>query len=215
VAEDLFVLAGANGAGKSSIGGAFLRSIGREYFNPDEVARNLRDLEVGLTIEEANSAAWQLNARALTEAIDSGKSYAFESTLGGRTIPSLLKKAANVGFRLHIWYCGLSSPELHLERISKRVLRGGHDIPEIKVRERYRSSQHNLISLMPLCFRVEVFDNSTDVDATGHFHPSLVLRVQAGCIDYPSTRREFAATPGWAEPIVARAFEVFSSRLIG
>ena len=35
------VLAGVNGAGKSSIGGAGLRENGADYFNPDEVARVL------------------------------------------------------------------------------------------------------------------------------------------------------------------------------
>ena len=37
----IYVLAGANGAGKSSIGGAALLQHGVEYFNPDEAARRI------------------------------------------------------------------------------------------------------------------------------------------------------------------------------
>jgi predicted ABC-type ATPase len=31
----IFVIAGVNGAGKSSVGGAAFRSFGGEYYNPD------------------------------------------------------------------------------------------------------------------------------------------------------------------------------------
>ena len=37
----IHVLAGVNGAGKSSIGGAAIRAFGGEYYNPDEAARGL------------------------------------------------------------------------------------------------------------------------------------------------------------------------------
>ena len=54
----ILVLAGVNGAGKSFIGGEWLRQQGLAYFNPDEVARTIRE-EPGCTIAEANSLAWR------------------------------------------------------------------------------------------------------------------------------------------------------------
>ena len=50
----IYVLAGTNGAGKSSIAGARFRESGAEYFNPDEAARR---------ILSANSAAGPDEAR--------------------------------------------------------------------------------------------------------------------------------------------------------
>jgi predicted ABC-type ATPase len=55
----IYVLAGVNGAGKSSIGGAAIRASGADYYNPDEAARELMVTQPGLTLAEANAAAWQ------------------------------------------------------------------------------------------------------------------------------------------------------------
>lgn len=207
----LFVLAGPNGAGKSSIGGAFYRSIGREYVNPDEVTRQILSDNASLDPGQANSLAWQLNVRMLREAISRRTSYAFETTLGGNTITALLRQGVQAGMRLHLWYAGLDSPERHLARVAARVARGGHDIPEAKVRERYRSSLWNLIQLLPLTHRLQVYDNSIEA-ANAMPEPKLVLAVNAGRIDAPATLDALRATPDWAQPVVARAFEVFQGR---
>src|ERR1700694_843002 len=90
------VLAGVNGAGKSSLGGALVRGAGVEYFNPDEAARQIRHAR-GCASDVANSIAWEEGKRRLEAAISSRISYVFESTLGGRTIPALLVKAAQSG----------------------------------------------------------------------------------------------------------------------
>ncbi|MGH8574211.1 MAG: hypothetical protein ACREX8_16790 [Gammaproteobacteria bacterium] len=62
--------------------------------------------------------------------------FAFETTLGANTIPRLLAEAASQGIEVHVWYAGLSSPELHIERVRSRVRKGGHDIPEADIRRR-------------------------------------------------------------------------------
>lgn len=54
----IWVLAGTNGAGKSSVAGAILRRSGGDYFNPDEVAQRLRSADPLLTQRQANAAAW-------------------------------------------------------------------------------------------------------------------------------------------------------------
>ena len=55
-APQIFVLAGTNGAGKSSIGGATIRLRGAEYFNPDEAAARIRATQPHLSPTQANSA---------------------------------------------------------------------------------------------------------------------------------------------------------------
>src|SRR5712675_3721624 len=113
----LHVLAGVNGAGKSSIGGASLRSFGGEYYNPDEAARALMAAHPALSQVEANGAAWHQGRRLLERAIAERLDYAFETTLGANTIPRLLAEAASQGYEVRIWYVGLASPELHISRV--------------------------------------------------------------------------------------------------
>src|SRR6202051_1083953 len=113
----IYVLAGTNGAGKSSIGGAMLLQQGVEYFNPDKAAVQIRSANPGITNEEANSAAWREGKRLLERAIAERLTFAFETTLGGHTITALLESALSVGVKVRIWYLGLSSPELHIARV--------------------------------------------------------------------------------------------------
>ncbi len=46
------VIAGVNGAGKSSVAGTALRQSGGEYFNPDEVTRAILSAAPALSEEE-------------------------------------------------------------------------------------------------------------------------------------------------------------------
>jgi hypothetical protein len=66
----LYVLAGVNGASKSSIGGAMFRAAGADYYNPDEAARKLIAANLGLDQTTANAAAWRHGRRLLERATD-------------------------------------------------------------------------------------------------------------------------------------------------
>src|SRR3954469_1966896 len=139
----IYVLAGVNGAGKSSIGGAAFRAFGADYYNPDEAARRILVANPGLNQTEANSRAWHAGRELLERAIAGRLDYAFETTLGAATIPRLLAQAANDGIEVRIWYVGLATPELHVARVRARVTRGGHDIPEDVIRRRFEHSRMN------------------------------------------------------------------------
>jgi predicted ABC-type ATPase len=202
----IYVLAGVNGAGKSSIGGAAFRAHGADYYNPDEVARQLIAAQPGLTGVEANAAAWRHGRALLERAIQERLDFAFETTLGGNTIPRLLSEAAKSGIKILIWYVGLEGPELHLERVAARVRRGGHAIPEDVVRQRYERSRLNLVQLLPSLTALRVYDNSdhAEPEAGGLPTPRLVLHLEAGLIVGPE---DLSQTPGWAKPIVAAALQ--------
>jgi len=200
----IYVLAGTNGAGKSSIAGAMLRQQGGEYFNPDEAARRIRSANPGIAQVEANAAAWQQGRRLLERAIAERLDFAFETTLGGNTIAALLAKALVSGIEVRVWYVGLRSPELHIARVRARVARGGHDIPEATIRDRYDRGRLNLIRLMPRLTELRVYDNSEEADPhTGAApEPMLVLHVVRGRVVGSC---DLTRTPEWAKPIVAAA----------
>lgn len=202
----IYVLAGVNGAGKSSIAGATFRAYGADYFNPDETARRLMATQPRLSQTEANGLAWQQGKRLLERAVAERLDHAFETTLGGRTLPRLLAGAAESGIAVHVWYAGLASPDLHIDRVRARVQRGGHDIPEEAIRRRYQHSRLNLIELMPSLTALRLYDNSAAADpAAGAVpQPALLLHLDRGRIVAPE---ELSATPDWARPIVAAALQ--------
>jgi predicted ABC-type ATPase len=204
VAARLYVLAGTNGAGKSSIGGAAIEAQGAEYFNPDDVARRIRARQPDLPAESANILAWNEGKRLLERAIAEGLAYAFETTLGGDTITGLLAQAMSAGHEVRIWYVGLESPELHLARVRARVARGGHDIPEARIRARYDASRRNLIRLMPGLTLLRVYDNSRDADPhSGAMpRPDLLLHMERGKV---VATCDLTRVPEWAKAIVAVA----------
>jgi len=201
----LYVLAGVNGAGKSSIGGQHLLDLsGMPWFNPDTFAREYREA-TGCGQEEANATAWGEGMRRLYEAIANGTSYAFEATLGGHTVPAKIAAAAAT-HDVAIWYCGLASPELHIARVKARVALGGHDIPEGKIRERYESSLMNLIALLPRLSSLMVYDNSAQAEPEESIgDPVLALTLHEGNILFPDTAAAIEATPNWARPLVEAA----------
>ena len=199
----IYVLAGTNGAGKSSIAGAMLIEEGIEYFNPDEAAELIRVANPGITLEESQSAAWDEGRRLLERAINERLDYAFETTLGG-TIPALLEKAMEAGIKVRIWYVGLTNVELHIARVQARVKRGGHDIPEQRIRQRYPRSLLNLIQLMPNLTELRVYDNSLEADPHTGIAPEPRLIVHLNREKLLSVC-ELASTPAWAKPIVLKA----------
>jgi predicted ABC-type ATPase len=204
----IFVLAGVNGAGKSSVGGAMLAEHGLAWFNPDSFARELV-AQLGLAVEEANARAWTHGRSQLEAAIANGTNYAFETTLGARTIPALLAEAAAT-HDVVMLFCGLRSPEMHIQRVRSRVASGGHDIPEHKIRERWVASRINLIRLMPQLARLQVFDNSTEAGPGQDIpEPVLVLEMVEGRVTYPvpDDTEVLESIPEWARPIVQAAIE--------
>ena len=207
----IWVIAGPNGGGKSSIIGEVIRAFGADYFNADEYTRQLCERNPGLPLDQANSLAWAEGKRRLEEAIASRQSFAFETTLGGRTISRLLHQAADRGMLLKIWYMALDSADHHVARVSARAAGGGHVIPEQRIRARYDESRANLARLIPKVAALQVYDNSYEVDISRSERPrpKLLLEFVSGRI---RNRDGLAQTPQWAKPLVVAALKAERGR---
>jgi predicted ABC-type ATPase len=196
------VIAGVDGAGKSSVAGSALREEGGDYHNPDEVTEAY--LARGLPETEANSRAWHRGRRDLTRAVDEGRDFAFETTLGGHTMTELLLRAARNGLRIRMIFIGLESAELHLRRVRARVAHGGHSIPEDRIRQRWLTSRKNLIRLLPEITDLRLFDNSEEAPPHAGKTPALRLLLEI-------RDRRIVATapldevPDWAKPVLMAA----------
>ena len=212
MAARIFVLAGVNGAGKSSIAGAMFRSEGGDYYNPDEAARKLLASNPRLPQSEANARAWQRGRDLLEQSIGKSLDFAFETTLGGNTITRLLAEAAARGAHLYVWYVGLSDLDLHIRRVRSRVRQGGHDIPEAMIRRRFEHSRRNLIALLPALTALRMYDNSAEADPAAGKAPVLkpVLMMEHRKILNPA---DLARAPDWAKPIVAAALKIANPQM--
>ncbi|MBY8964497.1 AAA family ATPase [Algiphilus sp. NNCM1] len=194
------VIAGVNGAGKSSIIGAYIRQAGGDYCNPDEITRQLMAGDPGIGEEAANGEAWRIGFRQLQRAIAQDDDYTFETTLGGNSIRDALLDAAEKGRSVRVLSMGLASVETHLERIAARAAKGGHAIPADKVRQRWETSRHNLTQLMPHCHEVRVLDNTAPMHE-GVPKPRILLHLRGRCLLV--NRGE--STPEWAQHLMTEA----------
>jgi len=211
----IYVLAGCNGAGKSSIGGAALRQSGAEYFNPDEAAQRIAAANVTckppLTQAQVNGAAWNEGCRLLRRAIDERADFAFETTLGGKTMTALLEHAAQAGLAVHVWFVGLTDVELHIDRVRRRVAKGGHDIPEEKIRQRFQNGRLNLIRLLPHLAELHLYDNSAEADPDTRAIPlpRLLLYCRGRRVVAPTDLKTLLeATQAWAKSIAAACIKL-------
>lgn len=200
----LYVLAGVNGAGKSSVGGYLLQQQGLDWFNPDSFARELVAL-TGCEQVQANAQAWQEGMRRLDSALATGADYAFETTLGGNTVPRRIRQAAD-SHDVIIWFCGLDTPARHIARVLARVAAGGHPIDEAKIRERYPAALRNLIALMPHVAHLLIYDNSAEAEADGTIpDPRRLAEMEQGVLRWPLDLDTLQSTPAWAKPLLEAA----------
>ncbi len=192
------VLAGVNGAGKSSIGGAAIRDAGQDWYNPDEIARVMQAQFPDRSLPQINSVVWHGGLHRLKQAIRDKTDFTFETTLGGSTITNTLFDAIAAGVPVNIWYCGLDSVELHIKRVAARVARGGPDISEELVRSRYKTSMRNLCRLTPGLAQLAIYDNSRPLDKQGLPNIRRLLHVvNDQLLDLDQSM------PDWAKPVAA------------
>ena len=153
------ISAGVNGAGKSTFYNMsqdipdFKETV---RINTDEIVRKIGDWRS----DADQMKAGKIGIKLRNETIRQGKSFNEETTLCGKTIIKLFEKLKENGYKIDLYYVGLKNSDIALERIKKRVAKGGHDIPAEKVRKRYEESRSNLEKVIPLCDSVSVFDNS-------------------------------------------------------
>ncbi|MCQ2078297.1 MAG: zeta toxin family protein [Bacteroidaceae bacterium] len=141
----LYIIAGCNGAGKTTASYTILPEIWKckEFVNADEIAR-------GISPFNPESVAFQAG-RIMLERIDEllamGESFSIETTLSTRSYVSLIKKAQAQGYIVNLLFFWLNSPELAIQRVAKRVSEGGHNIPTDVIIRRYQRGIDNFFKL--------------------------------------------------------------------
>lgn len=188
----VIVIAGANGAGKSTLAPLLLRdTFGLlEYVNADTIA-------LGLSAFRPQSAAIEAGRvmlKRLHNLAGQRMTFAFESTLAGRTYAARLTELKASGYEFHLLFLWLRSAELAVERVAERVRMGGHNVAEAVVRRRYQAGLRNFFrAYQPLATTWTMYDtsllNAPQLIATGGSNTILKIYEQetwAAIIKYAS-----------------------------
>lgn len=157
---NLYVIAGCNGAGKTTASFTLLPEIldCNEFVNADEIAKGISPFNVDAVALESG----RIMLKRINELLEEKKSFAFETTLSTKSYVSKIKAAKKNGYNVTLVFFWLRNDDLAVERVKVRVKEGGHNIPEKVVRRRYFAGLKNLFKLyLPLCDDWIVFDNST------------------------------------------------------
>lgn len=160
------VFAGVNGAGKSTLYYLHpeLKDIAR--VNMDEIARSIGNWSDMSVMFEAGKRAVRLRKRFFAEGI----SFNQETTLCGHDPLNSIKKAKELGYIVEMHYVGVESVEICKERIRKRVLEGGHVVPDNLVERRYKTSFDNLRKVLTECDKIWLYDNTDEMTLFGIYN---------------------------------------------
>ena len=158
--HNLFIIAGCNGAGKTTASFTVLPEMlnCRELVNADEIAKGLSPFNPeGVAIQ-----AGRLMIDRIIHLLKEGETFAFETTLATRSYVKLIQQAQKRGYFITLLFFSLASPEQAVARVAKRVSQGGHDIPTEVVHRRFKAGLENLFQLyIPIVDYWTLSDNST------------------------------------------------------
>ena len=129
--KTLFIVAGANGSGKTTFAKEFCKVNNLEFLNTDEIAKHCKsDIEAGKKF-----------LKAVKERLNQKNSFVIETTLSGKYIKQLIKEAKQKRFKVKLIYIFLSNPEENILRVKHRTVQGGHFVPEEDIKRRYYRSK--------------------------------------------------------------------------
>ena len=127
-----------------------------EFVNADNIACGLSPFNPESVVFESG----RIMLRRIRELMIARVDFGFETTLSSRSYVSLVKQAKLLDYKVSLLYFWLSSPNLTVERVAKRVSNGGHHIPANVIERRYYRGIYNLYNLyMPVCDEWTIVNN--------------------------------------------------------
>ena len=155
----LFIIAGCNGAGKTTASFTILPEIlnCKEFVNADEIARGLSPFQP----EKVAFEAGRIMLRRIDELLERGETFAFETTLATKSYRTTVEEAKAKGYVVTLLFFWLDSVQLAIDRVAERVRHGGHNIETDVIRRKYERGLQNLFGIyLPVVSEAMIFDNS-------------------------------------------------------
>lgn len=190
--KQLWVLAGGNGAGKSTFYRTRLAPMGMPFVNADIVAKLLYPHAPESHSYDAATLAGQMRSQLLRE----GRSFCFETVFSHPSKIDFVAQAKTLGYEIILVFIHLSDASLNQARVAQRVSEGGHYVPDEKVVNRIPRVLKLIKQTLPLCDQVYFLDNSRADDPFQ----------QAAAIRNGQTNVLQHALPDWARELLADYF---------
>lgn len=156
----LWLLSGANGAGKSTYYRLFLELKKLPFVNADEIAKKKFP---GGTAEEAKKAQFEAH-EIYIKTLNSGINFCYETVFSHPLKLDFIKLAQAHGYFVNLVYIHLDDPELNIARVIQRVGEGGHDVPDDKIKSRIPRTMDYVSEAVILANKAIVYDNSSTTD---------------------------------------------------
>ena len=157
--KKLYIIAGCNGAGKTTASFTILPEIlnCKEFVNADEIAKGLSPFRP----ESVSFEAGRIMLNRISDLLNANETFAFETTLSTRSYKNKLLEAKSAGYTVTLLFFWLQTVELAIERVRNRVAEGGHNIEKNIIVRRYQRGIKNLFEIyLPLVDAAYIFDNS-------------------------------------------------------
>ena len=157
--KDLYIIAGCNGAGKTTASFTILPEIlnCKEFVNADEIAKGLSPFQP----EKVSIEAGRIMLERINDLLNSQENFAFETTLATKSYRSKIFLAREKGYNVTLLFFWLRNVDLAIERVRTRVTEGGHHIETEVIRRRYKNGIKNLFEIyLPIADEIMIFDNS-------------------------------------------------------
>lgn len=158
----VIIIAGPNGAGKSTAAPILLKEAANidNFVNADQIALGLCAFQP----EKAAMEAGRIMLNRLHALAAAKETFAFETTLASRSFAPWIAELRQQGYKLHLFFLWLNSPELAIARVAERVRLGGHSVPKETIIRRYKSGIKNFFKLyQPLADNWQLYDNSNEI----------------------------------------------------
>lgn len=140
--KEIVIICGANGSGKTTFAIPYVNRLQYEFLNADEISKDLE----GKGFTNPLIKAGRIFFERLAQFMEEERNFVVETTLSGSYINKVAAKAISKGYRLKVIYIFLDDPELCIDRVRARVIKGGHDVPEEDIRRRFYRSKTNFWS---------------------------------------------------------------------
>ena len=141
----IIIIAGPNGAGKTTFAKDFLPNDAAcpIFINADLIAKGLSPFLSG----HADFRAGRVMLEEIHRNIQQGNSFAFETTLSGRSYAKLIPQWQQQGYYVKLFFLQLDSIDLAISRVTSRVEEGGHGITESVIKRRFYNGMDNFEQL--------------------------------------------------------------------
>jgi len=115
--------------------------------------------------------------------IQKRQSITTETVFSHESKLTFVKQARKKNFRTYLYFIATSSTDINILRIHSRAYKGGHNVPEEKVKSRYSKSILLLQKSIAVFDRVYIFDNSgKEIQLIASYENSQLEKVYADVI---------------------------------